>query len=82
MKSIAEEGLIYGLPIVMNYAVMHAYFIDPNPGQWKAHFNEISNEPRVFTYKDTAVVVPNSDTTYSILELDLRAEPFVSPFRQ
>jgi len=31
----------------------------------------------VFTYKDTAVVTPNSDTPYSMLWLDLRAEPMV-----
>jgi hypothetical protein len=35
------------------------------------------NEHRVFTYKDTTVVSPNSDTPYSFLWLDLRAEPFV-----
>lgn len=35
------------------------------------------NEARVFTYKDTAVVTPNSDTPYSFACLDLRAEPFV-----
>jgi hypothetical protein len=31
----------------------------------------------VFTYKDTAVVTPNSDTPYSFAGLDLRAEPYV-----
>jgi len=76
-KAIAEEGLIYGLPIVMNYTVMYDYFIDRNSGQWKAPFNEISNEHRVYTYKDTTVVTPNSDTPYSMLALDLRVEPFV-----
>ena len=40
-------------------------------------FNTIANEARVFTYKDTAVVTPNSDTPYSMLWLDLRAEPMV-----
>src|SRR4029077_19145562 len=40
-------------------------------------FNEIKNEPRVYTYKDTAVVTPNSDTPYSFLWMDLRAEPMV-----
>ena len=35
-------------------------------GQFKAPFNQINNEARVFTYKDTAVVTPNSDTPYSI----------------
>src|SRR5713101_2871817 len=76
-KAIAEEGFIYGLPIVMNYAVMYEYSVDKNSGQYKAPFNQINNEARVFTYKDTAIITPNSDTPYSILWLDLRAEPIV-----
>jgi hypothetical protein len=76
-KAIAEEGFIYGLPIVMNYAVMYEYAVDRNSGQFKAPFNQINNEARVFTYKDTAVITPNSDTPYSILFMDLRAEPLV-----
>src|SRR5438046_7772730 len=65
VKAIAEEGFIYGLPLVMNYAVMYEYAVDRNSGQFKAPFNEIKNEARVFTYKDTAIVTPNSDTPYS-----------------
>jgi hypothetical protein len=76
-KAIAEEAFIYGLPLVMNYAVMQEFVVDKNSGQFKAPFNTISNEARVFTYKDTAVVTPNSDTPYSMLWLDLRAEPMV-----
>ncbi len=76
-KAIAEEGFIYGLPIVMNYAVMYEYAIDRNSGQFKAPFNTIKNEARVFTYKDTAVITPNSDTPYSFLWMDLRTEPMV-----
>ena len=76
-KAIAEEAFIYGLPIVMNYAVMNEFVLDKNSGQYKAPFNTISNEARVFTYEDTAVVTPNSDTPYSMLWLDLRAEPMV-----
>jgi hypothetical protein len=76
-KTIAEEGFIYGLPIVMNYSVMYEYCLDKNSGQYKGPFNYIKNEGRVFTYKDTSVVTPNSDTPYSMLWLDLRAEPMV-----
>jgi hypothetical protein len=76
-KAIAEEGFIYGLPLVMNYAVMYEYSVDKNSGQYKAPFNQILNEPRVFTYKDTAIITPNSDTPYSLCWLDLRAEPIV-----
>lgn len=76
-KAIAEEGFIYGLPIVMNYAVMYAYAVDRGSGQFKAPFNHIYNEARVFTPADTAIVTPNSDTPYSFLWMDLRAEPMV-----
>ena len=76
-KAIAEKGFIYGLPIVMNYAVMNEFSVDKNSGQYKGPFNQINNEARVFTYKDTAVVTPNSDTPYSMLWLDLRTEPMV-----
>ena len=77
LKTIAEEGFIYGLPIVMNYGIMYEYSVDKSSGQYKAPFNHIKNEPRVFTYKDTAVITPNSDTPYSFAWLDLRAEPIV-----
>lgn len=73
----AEAAFVFGLPIVMNYAVMYAYAIDRNSGQFKAPFNEIHNEARVFTWQDTAIPTPNSDTPYSIAWLDLRAEPVV-----
>jgi hypothetical protein len=76
-RAIAEEAFIYGLPIVMNYAVMQEFAVDKNSGQFKAPFNTIWNDAAVFTYKDTAVVTPNSDTPYSMVWLDLRAEPMV-----
>ena len=76
-RAIAEEGFIYGKPIVMNYAVMYAYAVDRDSGQFKAPFNHIKNEPHVYTYKDTAIITPNSDTPYSFAWLDLRAEPII-----
>jgi hypothetical protein len=76
-KDIADAGYIYGLPIVMNYGVMYGFVVDKSSPEYKAPFNTISNEARVFTYKDTTVVTPNSDTPYSMLWLDLRAEPMV-----
>jgi hypothetical protein len=76
-KDIAEAGFIYGLPIVMNYGVMYEYCVDRASKQYKGPFNQIHHEARVFTYKDTAVVTPNSDTPYSLLWADLRAEPII-----
>ena len=50
-KAIAEEGFIYGLPIVMNYAVMNEFAVDTKSSQFKAPFNEINNQHRVATYE-------------------------------
>ena len=75
--NIAEEAYVYGLPLVMNYAVFYEYFIDKAGSQFKAPPNHIYNTARVYTPKDTAVVTPNSDTPYSFAAMDLRAEPFV-----
>jgi hypothetical protein len=61
----------------MNYAVMQEFAVDKNSGQFKAPFNEIQNEHKVSTPEDTAVITPNSDTPYSVMWLDLRAEPMV-----
>jgi hypothetical protein len=76
-KAIAEEGFIYGLPIVMNYGVMYEYAVDKNSGQFKAPFNQLNSMHRVATPEDTAIVTPNSDTPYSLGFMDLRAEPIV-----
>jgi hypothetical protein len=61
----------------MNYGTMYEYFIDKSSPQYKCPFNEIFNVGRVYTPKDTAIVTPNSDTPYSLLGADLRAEPLV-----
>jgi len=76
-KAIAEEGFIYGLPIVMNYTSMYELSIDRSSSNFKSPIGVISNESHVATPKDTAVITPNSDTPYSILYVDLRAEPVV-----
>ena len=76
-SDIAEAGLIFGLPIVMNYAIMYQFAIDTSSSAFKAPINVIHNAHRVFTSKDTTVVTPNSDTPYSLLFMDLRAEPMV-----
>ena len=77
MPSVAEQAFIYGFPMVMNYGVWYQYFIDRSDPAFKAPFNQIYNTARVYTPEDTTIVTPNSDTPYSFLAMDLRAEPFV-----
>lgn len=76
-QAIGTDAFVYGFPMVMAYGVMYEYAIDKDSGQYKAPFNQLFNESRVFTPKDTAVVTPNSDTPYSFVWMDLRAEPMV-----
>ncbi|MFM2198121.1 MAG: hypothetical protein RLZZ505_1553 [Verrucomicrobiota bacterium] len=77
VKSIAEEAYIYGLPLVMAYTASYEFWLDKSSSQYKSPMGELVHSRRVFTYEDTAVIVPNSDTPYSFICLDLRAEPYV-----
>ena len=76
-RSIAKEAYIYGFPLVDSYRVMHAYFIDSTGPDYKGPLNTLANFGRVFTPEDTTVQTPNSDTPYSFIGMDLRAEPIV-----
>jgi hypothetical protein len=76
-EQVAEEAFVYGFPMVMNYAVFYEYFVDKSSPEYKTPINQLYNTARVYTPEDTAVVTPNSDTPYSFVAMDLRAEPFV-----
>ena len=76
-RAIAKEAYIYGFPMVDNYRIQHAYFVDSKNPEYKGPWNQIANVPRVYTPADTAVQTPNSDTPYSFVGTDLRAEPIV-----
>ncbi|GAB2745347.1 DUF1254 domain-containing protein [Nocardioides pakistanensis] len=77
MREIAKLGYVYGFPMVDSYRVQYAYFEDTTDPEFKAPWNVLRNMPRVYTSQDTAVVTPNSDTPYSMIGMDLRAEPLV-----
>jgi hypothetical protein len=76
-RAIAKEAYIYGYPLVDSYRIQHAYFVNTASPEFKAPWNQLRNIPRVYTPEDKAVQVPNSDTPYSMVGLDLRAEPIV-----
>ncbi len=76
-RIIAKEAYIYGEPVVDNYRVMYAYFIDPKSPEYKAPWNHIWNSARLFSPADKAIQTANSDTLYSMIGADLRAEPIV-----
>lgn len=76
-RAIAREAYIYANPMVDGYRIMHAYFVDRGNPEYKAPWNQIRNLARVYTPEDKAIQTPNSDTPYSMIGLDLRAEPLV-----
>ncbi len=76
-RAIAEEAYVYAFPMIAAYKALYQFNVDKSSGQYKGPFNRIVNDAHVFTYKDTAIVTPNSDTPYSMVQADLRAEPLV-----
>lgn len=76
-RAIAKDAYVYGFPLVDNYRIQYGYFVDRQNSEFKAPWNEIHNIPRVYTPADTAIQTPNSDTPYSFVGMDLRAEPIV-----
>ena len=76
-RAITKEAYIYGFPIVDNYRVMYSYFVDKDDPEYKGDWNQIHNTARVYTPADTTIQTPNSDTPYSTVGADLRAEPLV-----
>ncbi len=77
VRAIAKEAYVYGFPMVDSYRIQHSYFVDTSNPEYKAPWNQIKNTPRVYTPEDTAIQTPNSDTPYSFVGMDLRAEPIV-----
>ena len=76
-RAIAKEAYIYGFPLVDSYRILYSYFVDRDNPEFKGPWNQISNTARVYTPDDKAVQTPNSDTPYSMVGGDLRAEPLV-----
>ncbi len=76
-RAIAKEAYVYGFPMVDNYRVMYSYFVNKQDPEYKGGWNEIHSAARVYTPDDKTIQTPNSDTPYSSVGADLRAEPLV-----
>ncbi len=76
-RAIAKEAYIYGFPMAANYQTMHKQAIDTASPDYRGAFNAVHNSKSVATPEDKFVVTPNSDTPYSYLWMDLRAEPII-----
>jgi len=76
-RAIARDAYIYGFPLVDNYRIQYSYFVDRRSPEFKAPWNRLHNEARLYTPDDKAIQTPNSDTPYSQLGADLGTEPLV-----
>jgi hypothetical protein len=76
-REIARDAYIWGFPLVDNYRIQYAYFVDRGGKEYKTTWNTLFNTARVYTPEDTAIQTPNSDTPYSFIGADLRTEPLV-----
>lgn len=76
-RAVARDAYIYGFPMVESYKTLYAQAVEQGGPNFKATFNHIGNTANVFTPRDTAIITPNSDTPYSFVWMDLRAEPIV-----
>ena len=71
-RAIAKEAYIYGFPLVDNYRIQYSYFVDRSGHEYKAPWNQLFSNARVYTPEDKAIQTPNSDTPYSyVLKLRL-----------
>ncbi|HEY7209955.1 MAG TPA: DUF1254 domain-containing protein [Bryobacteraceae bacterium] len=76
-RAIAKEAFIYGFPMAANYQTMYKQAIHTTGSDYRGAFNTLQSAKSVATPEDKFVVTPNSDTPYSYLWMDLRAEPLV-----
>jgi hypothetical protein len=76
-RAIAKDAYIYGFPMTVNYQTMYKQAIDTTSKDYRGVFNTVNSSKSVATPEDKFVVTPNSDTPYSYLWMDLRAEPIV-----
>jgi len=76
-RAIAKEAYIWGYALVDDYRIQHAYFIDTEHPEFKAPWNRVANNARLYTPADTTIQTINADTLYSFVGMDVRDEPVV-----
>ena len=58
-RAIAKEAYVYGFPLVDSYRIQYSYFVDSGGPEFKAPWNTIFNNARVYTPDDKAIQTPN-----------------------
>ena len=76
-KAIAEDGYIFGLPLVYISLQADAQTNVSKPEGGRAPFNQFDHHREFPDAKNNKIVGMNVDTLYSLANLDLSAEPIV-----
>ena len=76
-KQIAEDAYIFAYPMLDNYKMMFAQAIYKQSPAYEAPFNQLKHKSILLGPEYTTIVRPNNDTFYSIIWMDLRAEPII-----
>ncbi len=53
--AISKEATIYGFPLVDSFRIQYSYFVDRKNPEYKAPWNTIVNNARVYTPDDKAI---------------------------
>jgi hypothetical protein len=69
VQAVAREAYIYGYPLVDNYHLIYARAVNAQSAENQGGFNQVNDSRRAF--------IPVEDSQFSLLPLDLRAEPMV-----
>jgi hypothetical protein len=70
-----DAAIISSVPIVDNARIRYASFGDTSDPGYKAPWNTLVDNARVYTPRDTAIQSASSDTPNSWLGADPRTEP-------
>jgi hypothetical protein len=74
-QAIAEEAYIFAYPMLEDYKTMYIQSVSSTSPTYRAPFNQLTNATVLVGPEFKDVVRPINDTLYSIVWLDLRAEP-------
>jgi len=76
-QTIAKKAYIFAYPILMGYQAMYYSMVDSTSLGYRGDFNTFTHDTSPADHTRTDVVTMNADTPYSLMAMDLRAEPIV-----
>ena len=76
-RDIAQAAYLYGFAMMESYNTWYPQAVVKTSPVYVGGFNTFRHYAHLFTPENRDVVTPNNDTPYSMVQVDLRAEPIV-----